>query len=257
MSKESFYFSHDYNSRNDPKLQKILMKLGQEGKGIYWDLIEMLYEQDGYLKLSELETYAFQMRTNSERIALVIQDFDLFKKDEKVFWSESVLRRLNERKIKSEKARQSAMYRWGDANEMQTHSEGNAIKERKGKNKKEEKEKNPDVVLLQRLDVPVKYAKPFLQWLKYKRAKKQTYKDDKSLKLLYQKILKYSDNDPKKMQDIVDQSMSNNWDGIFELKINNYNGNDKPPIYDDGIKYVWDAKLQRHVHSVSREIYIP
>jgi hypothetical protein len=30
-----------------------------------------------------------------------------------------------------------------------------------------------------------------------------------------------------------------------------------PPIYDDGIKYVWDAKLQRHVHSVSREIYIP
>ena len=45
MAKESFYFSHDYGSRNDPKLVKVLMKLKQEGKGVYWDLIEMLYEQ--------------------------------------------------------------------------------------------------------------------------------------------------------------------------------------------------------------------
>ncbi len=33
-AKESFYFSHDYSARNDPKLVKVLMKLGQAGKGV-------------------------------------------------------------------------------------------------------------------------------------------------------------------------------------------------------------------------------
>ena len=31
----------------------------------------------------------------------------------------------------------------------------------------------------------------------------------------------------------------------------------KPPIYDDGRKYIWDSKIQRYRHSVSGTIYIP
>jgi hypothetical protein len=34
------------------------------------------------------------------------------------------------------------------------------------------------------------------------------------------------------------------------------NGN-KEPMYEDGIKYVWDEKIQRYRHSVSGDIYIP
>jgi hypothetical protein len=138
MSKETFYFSHDYNARNDPKLQKLLMKQGQEGKGVYWDLIEMLYEQDGYLLLSECESYAFQLRTSYERITELIRNFDLFITNEKSFYSESVLRRLEERKIKSNKARESVNKRWNDTNVIRTNNERNTNKVKESKIKKED-----------------------------------------------------------------------------------------------------------------------
>lgn len=152
MAKESFYFSHDYGSRNDPKLVKVLMKLKQEGKGVYWDLIEMLYEQGGYLMLSDCDSYAFALRTSEECINSLINDFGLFENDGQRFWSESVLRRMNQRNAKSEKAKESALKRWNKpdsnsnaskkyANALQTQSNSNAIKERKEKEIKEEIDK--------------------------------------------------------------------------------------------------------------------
>lgn len=130
------WFSHDEGARNDPKLIKVLMRLGQAGKGVYWDLIEMLYEQNGHLLLSECESYAFALRTECDLLKKLIGDFDLFENDGTSFWSPSVLRRLAQRKGKSEKASESASKRWQNADAMRTHSKGNAKRE---ENKKEEK----------------------------------------------------------------------------------------------------------------------
>ena len=105
--------------------------MGQEGKGIYWDLIEMLYEQGGYLMLSECESYAFALRTDKIKLQQVISDFDLFEQKDATFYSNSVLERLGMMKDKSEKASKSAQIRWNNANAMPTQSEGNAIKEKK------------------------------------------------------------------------------------------------------------------------------
>ena len=52
----------------------------------------------------------------------------------------SIERRLNERKEKSRKAKESASYRWNNANALRIDSECNAIKEKKVKEKKEIKE---------------------------------------------------------------------------------------------------------------------
>lgn len=140
MAKEAYYFSHDFGARNDPKLQKVLMKLGQEGKGVYWDLVEMLFEEGGKLLVSECESYAFALRTKEECISSLLKDFGLFVDDGEFFWSNSVLRRISDRDEKSEKARLSANSRWNntnalksDANALRSESDGNAIKERKGK----------------------------------------------------------------------------------------------------------------------------
>jgi len=89
-------------------------------------------EEGGYLMLSECERIAFELRTDKERITKVIKS-DLFVTDGEKFWSESILKRLNKRHEKSEKAKKSAEKRWKDANAMRTHSERNAIKESKGK----------------------------------------------------------------------------------------------------------------------------
>jgi hypothetical protein len=130
-SKETFYFSHDYNSRNDPKMVALLMKTGIIGVGVYWCIVEMLYEQGGYITLKDCERIAFELRTQSDLVQSVIES-NLFKNNGELFWSESVIKRLNERKIKSAKARESANIKWEYAKGLRTHTDRNAIKERKG-----------------------------------------------------------------------------------------------------------------------------
>jgi hypothetical protein len=134
--KDTQYFPHDTNARNDTKIQKLLMKHGMAGIGLYWCLIEMLYEQDGKLPLADMETYAFALRSDSEFLNEVISGFGLFKKNKSHFWSESANKRLNEIKNRSNSARRSAYARWGNANAMQSHNDSNAIKESKVKESK-------------------------------------------------------------------------------------------------------------------------
>lgn len=92
MGKE--YFSHDYNARTDPKLVKLVMKSGMDALGIYWCIIEMLYEQGGYIQLDFIDNIAFELHTQCDRITDVLKNYDLFKFEEDKFYSESVLSRL-------------------------------------------------------------------------------------------------------------------------------------------------------------------
>ena len=136
MSNKSFYFSHDYNARSDIKIKKMIVKHGYEGYGLYWALIEDLYQNANALPL-DYDCIAYDMRTNSDIIESIINDFGLFEVDDDTFGSLSVQRRLDKRSEKSMKARQSAMKRWSDdANALRRECDSNAIKERKGKERK-------------------------------------------------------------------------------------------------------------------------
>lgn len=128
------YFSHDYKARNDPKLMHLMMRHGINGIGAFWCIIEMLYENKGYVDISEYERIAFELRTDTKFITSVIQDFDLFKFKNQKFYSKTVLLRLKKRQDKSEKARQSVISRWTknkpvtdtaqtDTNVLQAHNE--------------------------------------------------------------------------------------------------------------------------------------
>lgn len=64
------------------------------------------------------------------------------------------------------------------------------------------------------------YKKPFCQWLEYKRGRKEKYKTQKSIELAYSKMKKLSDNNPDAAMMIVEESMANNWQGLFALKNN-------------------------------------
>ncbi len=153
MKKDTFYFPHDFGARKDPKLIKLFIKHKHEGIGLYWMLIEMMYEQGGYLMLSDMESYAFELRIGCDRIADLIDSYELFEKDDEKFWSNAVLRRLSDREKKRDDARKNANIRWSKVSEKQTDNatalpadcQPNAIKERKGKeikgNKRKVKEK--------------------------------------------------------------------------------------------------------------------
>lgn len=132
MAKDTYYFTHDYNARSDKELVKVRMKLGIAGIGIYWCIVEMLYEENGYLMRTECERIAFELQTDESSIRYIVENLHLFQFDEDRFWSNSVLARLSKRREKSVKASNSALKKWENAKSMRSHTEGNAIKERKG-----------------------------------------------------------------------------------------------------------------------------
>lgn len=80
--------------------------------------------------------------------------------------------------------------------------------------------------------VAPEYEAAFTAWLEYKHQRKQTYKSDASLKVCYNKLVKLSGNNPDIAMAIVEQSMANNWAGLFPLKpdynatATNHNGGD-------------------------------
>lgn len=110
--KDTFFFTHDYNARNDPKLQRVLMKLGCAGLGIYWCIIEQLYEQGGSLPMCDCESIAFALRVEVGMVEKIVTDFDLFKTDEMRFWSPSVNTRLEKRTEIAQKRKNAALVSW-------------------------------------------------------------------------------------------------------------------------------------------------
>lgn len=86
---------------------------------------------------------------------------------------------------------------------------------KKAKLSLKEKKKEPDLSF-----ISPEFAKPFADWLEYKKSRKQTYKGEKQIQLCYQNLLKLSDNNADTAQLIVNQSIANNWAGLFELKQN-------------------------------------
>ncbi len=148
--KEVYYFSHDANARNDPKISKLRVAYGLEGYAIYWIIIEMLREQSCYkLSLSDYDAIAMQSQCDPDTVHNLINDsiekFKLFMSDGEYFWSNSLLKRMEQKADKSEKARQAALSRWNDkkedANAMRTHSERNASKVKESKVKEKDKVK--------------------------------------------------------------------------------------------------------------------
>ena len=116
MSKDSFWFSHDSNARNDPKLAKLLFLGGQEAKGCFWDLIEIMRESDGYkIDKESLEAISYQCRfpVGVDVVGMMI-NCDLLCEDNDHVWSASLIRRMEEWD-KTKEARRKAGKRGGKA----------------------------------------------------------------------------------------------------------------------------------------------
>ena len=117
------YFSHDSNARNSDKLMKVRMKLGAEGYGIFFMLIERLREEEGYKSTIDYDTLAFDLRVDAEKVKQVVEDYDLFKitEDGKYFYSDSFNERMEMMDVRAQqrksKAKKAAEARWNKQSE--------------------------------------------------------------------------------------------------------------------------------------------
>ena len=148
MAKDTFYFQHDYNTRTDSKIKKLIAKHGFAGYGIFWAIVEELYNNNNNLP-TDYELLLTDRKAKREVVRSVVEDFDLFLISDAHFGSTSIENRLNDRNEKSRKAKESANNRWkqtnDDANALRTHDDRNAIKERKERKGDKGKEREETV----------------------------------------------------------------------------------------------------------------
>jgi hypothetical protein len=133
------YFPHDSSARNDEKIIALRMKYGMEGYGVYFAILERMREERDYKCVKDYNVVAFDLRVDSALIKSVCEDFGLFVFTEngKYFYSESFLRRMEQKDKASQNRSFAAKAKWEkrktDANAMQMHTESDAIKVNKSK----------------------------------------------------------------------------------------------------------------------------
>ena len=120
-TKNSSYFSHDSNARNDEKILAVRMRHGAEGYGIYFMLLERLRDEADYMSVKDYNMLAFDFRVSAEKVKSVVEDFGLFSfsEDGKKLYSDSFLNRMRikdeTKKSLSEAGKKGMEERWGKA----------------------------------------------------------------------------------------------------------------------------------------------
>ena len=137
MAKDTYYFSHDYNARNDEKILELRVKYGAEGYGLFWMLVETMAEnENGGAKASLIGGLSLGYGVPKERLLEFIDyciEIELFYKDEGFIFSRRMKKHKEFRQELSKKGKEGAEKRWKNSPPNSPPiGEGNA-KERKGK----------------------------------------------------------------------------------------------------------------------------
>ena len=92
--KDAYWLQHDSNARNDLKMVKLRKACGLEGVGLFWCVVEMLREANGYkLPIEDIESICYDLRTD-EKVFEKLFESGLLVKKNKIFFSESLLKRM-------------------------------------------------------------------------------------------------------------------------------------------------------------------
>lgn len=217
MAKDTYYFSHDYNARNDPKIRKLISVQGVTGYGVYWAIIEDLYQNANALP-SDYDLIAYDLRVDVNIVKSVINDFDLFIIDDNEFGSNAVEKRLIERNEKSISARKSAFKRWNkkeqDANALPSDCDSNALKEIKEKERKEKEIIIEDELTFGNFSATFEMA--WKEWIEYKKSQHNfSYKTKKTEQIAINSLIKQFPNQETKAIRAIEFSIGNGYQGIF------------------------------------------
>ena len=117
--KETFYFSHDYNARNDDKILELRDKYQNEGYAVYFYILETMAERgDGRIMPTLLGGLSLGYGV-AKGWLLGFMDFcveiGLFCSDDVGYFSPRMIDHLNMRKMLKEKGKEGAEKRWGNS----------------------------------------------------------------------------------------------------------------------------------------------
>lgn len=209
MQKEAFYFPHFCNARHDRKIRRLRKELGVEGYGIYFMLLETLREQqDLVYPLEDIDLLAEEFGVSEAKIKATICGYELFEIDaEEKFFSPKMLVYLEPYFRMKEQRREAGLK---SAAKRQLNDRSTAVQQSKVNESKvkESKVNNNAPVAISVRD------KIWERWFIYKKEKRQSYGASGKEAL----FAKWANVDDSELALIVEQSIANNWAGLFELR---------------------------------------
>lgn len=109
MAKMKHFFPHDASASRDGKILEMKMEFGAKGYGVYWEILEYLFEQGGTTKYNpRLIAIAIHedVRFVKRFLSSCIDDHKLFETDGTYLWSKrlrSELERIEDISMKNSK----------------------------------------------------------------------------------------------------------------------------------------------------------
>ena len=185
MVNPKYYFQHDNHSREDEKLIEVRMKHQMAGIGVYWCLVEMLHEGNGYIE-TKPKLLAFQLQVDEEVINDVVE-ICFSVEDDKITCNrvkQNLLYREEIKLKKSEAGKKGMASRWNKTDNTVITNNSNVItkdntvitEHNKEKEKEKEKEKviDKDKVIETEID---KRNKKLIEIFKYEIKEKKLTKE--------------------------------------------------------------------------------
>lgn len=125
-------------------------------------------------------------------------------------------------------------------------------KERKSCAKKKEKREVPQLdtnAILQTIESP--WRELMHTWLEYKRLRKESYRSEIGIRKCLTMLRNLSSNNPETVAAIIDQSIANNWAGLFELKRQAYTPRGQPlPATGQHIGQIKQPETEEHKNRI-------
>lgn len=237
--KDAYYFPHDCNARNDPKILALRSVYGAEGYGVYWMMIEILREQPDYkLQVTKylFNALAMQIQVQKELLQEIVEacctefvdgDSPLLVNDGQYIYSASLLRRMGKVDDISKARREAARKRWGTDDDGDSGCKADASAEQKQskENKKKENKTRPDQNRAEekKVDHFAAFAGDDADLLSalrgYEEMRKKIKKPmtDEAKKRAVTKLVSFSPDRDIQIA-ILNQSEDRCWAGLFPLK---------------------------------------
>ncbi len=137
--KETYYFSHDYNARNDEKILELRSEFKSDGYAAYFMMLESMAEnEDSGLNRVAIGGLSLGYNIPKGKLEKIIQkavDIGLFVEEGSRFYSPRMREHKEFRLSLSEAGKLGAKKRWGEKKNSPPNAPPNA-KERKGKERK-------------------------------------------------------------------------------------------------------------------------
>lgn len=221
------YYLHDSNAFNDEKVTELYMEFGYEGLGLFYTLLEKIASQEKPIKTTVLKSQ-LKVGKKLEKCWKFMEGVELIHSNNGETFNKQLMNFSGKYTIKKDN-NAKRVREWRDKQAIEKNvtcyeSVRNVpkVKESKVKGNKVLEDKSEIPILTQNekflLSLTDEWKPVIEKWLEFKKEKNQQYKGLTSLTTMFEKLKKYSNENPVIGAEIIENSISNNYSGFFKSK---------------------------------------